>query len=534
VCGWLLLVAAPGCTTITHNHYSGKDDATTDATTDGATDEEEEDTDADTGMGGGDDGTPTDDADGDGVTASDGDCDDSDPSISPELADSTVDGTDQDCDGVDGPDGDGDGVADAAAGGTDCDDTDPTVFPGAEDTPGDGVDQDCDGVLAGEGSGTTRLLAEIVLDSTLYCRAGPYALTAWDWDGDGANDMVVSDGNYARAHILHNLGDWVLGWTSPSVYYGPSGSPGAWADFSRSAYYDLGHAVGDWDEDGQEELLLVGYYLHAHAWQGGLFRSTGTLDSIYRVYGPGSSSEGHQKMAVKSFDWDGQPPSELLVGSHYNFSLYRYDGSEALAIFEEWGRLGVAAFAVADFDGDGLDEFLMGTSENSYADGAYLHLMNVDGGETPVSIWSDTEGNGRVSEIEVGDMDGDGDVDFLAVGEVGAWLYLNDGTGQFELAWIAPEASHFVSAALADLNGDGHLDILLPSDLRRFSAFLNDGSASFTDVNHGYLGQGRAVAAGDIDGDGVDDITFTNFQYDTVTPTGRNTCTISSVALDGG
>ncbi|HCH63979.1 MAG TPA: hypothetical protein DFR83_14330, partial [Deltaproteobacteria bacterium] len=46
-------------------------------------------------------------------------------------------------------------------------------------------------------------------------------------------------------------------------------------------------------------------------------------------------------------------------------------------------------------------------------------------------------------------------------------------------------------------------------------------------------GQGRAVATGDIDGDGIDDVTFTHFEYDTVTPTGRNTCTISSVAIGG-
>ena len=88
-----------------------------------------------------------------------------------------------------------------------------------------------------------------------------------------------------------------------------------------------------------------------------------------------------------------------------------------------------------------------------------------------------------------------------------------------------------MSSALADVNGDGHIDIVLPSELRRFSVFLNDGSANFTDVNHGYLGQGRAVATGDIDGDGIDDVTFANFEYNTVTATGRNTCTVTSVAV---
>ncbi len=486
----VLLLAEAGCSSTTHNHYtSDKNDGTTatsDATTTEGTGEEE--VPDDSGADEGDDGTTAVDADGDGVAAADGDCDDSDPSISPELTDSSVDGVDQDCDGIDGPDADGDGVADADAGGTDCDDLDPSVYPGAEDIPGDGIDQDCDGVLAGDADGVTSLLAEIVLDSSLYCGAGPYALTAWDWDRDGAVDMVVNDGSRGRGYILHNTGDWVLGWTSPDTYDGPSSSAGASSNFYESPYRDLDHATGDWDLDGQEELVIVGDLMYVHAWQDGLFRALDTLDPIYVVNGPSGSSETWGKMAATAFDWDGVPPQELLVGSWFNVGLYRYDGNTPSAIVEEWSRVGVSTFATGDFDGDGFDEFLMGNSENPYT-GGHVQLMNVDGTASLSSLWSDTEGIGRVSDIQAGDMNSDGELDFLAVGEMGAWLYLNDGAGGFELAWIAPEASHFVSSALADFNGDGHLDILLPSELRRFSVFLNDGTASFTDVNHAYLGR---------------------------------------------
>ena len=60
----------------------------------------------------------------------------------------TMDGKDQDCDGVDGPDQDGDGFVDSAAGGDDCNDADASVNPNAADIPDDGIDQDCDGVDA--------------------------------------------------------------------------------------------------------------------------------------------------------------------------------------------------------------------------------------------------------------------------------------------------------------------------------------------------------------------------------------------------
>ncbi|MCL4879691.1 MAG: thrombospondin type 3 repeat-containing protein [Anaerolineae bacterium] len=90
------------------------------------------------------DGPPPVDADGDGF-APPADCDDTNPAINPGAADLTVDGIDQNCDGVDGPppvDADGDGFSPPA----DCDDTNPAINPGAADLTVDGIDQNCDGV----------------------------------------------------------------------------------------------------------------------------------------------------------------------------------------------------------------------------------------------------------------------------------------------------------------------------------------------------------------------------------------------------
>ncbi len=99
------------------------------------------------------------DGDGDGYCADD--CDDADPAVHPDAAESCND-ADDDCDGeIDedaGPtwylDEDGDGYGGAAVvscdapsayadNGADCDDTDETVYPGAEELS-DGLDNDCD------------------------------------------------------------------------------------------------------------------------------------------------------------------------------------------------------------------------------------------------------------------------------------------------------------------------------------------------------------------------------------------------------
>lgn len=122
------------------------------------------------------------DLDNDGFSINDGDCDDSEWSFSPDVFDNTVDGIDQNCDGVDGvftndPEGapgtgfeqtppgnefkpenssdsdcnsndqdcDGYTVDDPKDPRYDCEDLNSEIHPGAPEIPNDGIDQDCDG-----------------------------------------------------------------------------------------------------------------------------------------------------------------------------------------------------------------------------------------------------------------------------------------------------------------------------------------------------------------------------------------------------
>ena len=88
------------------------------------------------------------DADCDGVLTAD-DCDDTDPESTEISEDADCDGvlTADDCDDSDAnlnnTDADGDGLSTCE---NDCDDTDPTVYPGAVERIGDAVDQDCSGL----------------------------------------------------------------------------------------------------------------------------------------------------------------------------------------------------------------------------------------------------------------------------------------------------------------------------------------------------------------------------------------------------
>ena len=85
-----------------------------------------------------------DDADGDGYTEADGDCDDSNAAVSPDGIEVYYDGIDGNCDGANDFDADGDGHVSTAYGGTDCDESDPGINPDAEEIWYDGVDSNCD------------------------------------------------------------------------------------------------------------------------------------------------------------------------------------------------------------------------------------------------------------------------------------------------------------------------------------------------------------------------------------------------------
>ena len=81
------------------------------------------------------------DDDGDGFSEEEGDCDDTNPNVSPENSEIPYDGIDNDCDGDTGDDIDGDGFDRVV----DCDDFDENVNPDAEDNICDGFDDNCDG-----------------------------------------------------------------------------------------------------------------------------------------------------------------------------------------------------------------------------------------------------------------------------------------------------------------------------------------------------------------------------------------------------
>jgi hypothetical protein len=142
--------------------------------------------------------------------------------------------------------------------------------------------------------------------------------------------------------------------------------------------------------------------------------------------------------------------------------------------------------AMLDVDGDGLDELVVATRNN----GVWLHRLSESGFDL-----SQISTLGDVTSIAAGDVQGDGHLDLVLVGTGGGLsLLVNEGSGIFEdrteaaglaLSDLPDKARH---ATFGDLDGDSDMDLFLtvasmagntdPATLDR--VFFNEGGA-FTD-----------------------------------------------------
>ncbi len=124
----------------------------------------------------------------------------------------------------------------------------------------------------------------------------------------------------------------------------------------------------------------------------------------------------------------------------------------------------------------------------------------------------------RSANVSIGDLNGDGNLDIvLAKGR--HWplvnrVLLGNGRGQFPHAHdLGPTADRSYSCSLADMDGDGDLDVVVSNDApdpKR--VYLNDGNGHFrTGSTYGRSEWStRNASVADVDGDGRPDIIVAN------------------------
>jgi len=186
----------------------------------------------------------------------------------------------------------------------------------------------------------------------------------------------------------------------------------------------------------------------------------------------------------------------------------------------------VVAFDVADLDGDGAVDRIDLHSPESGATKLVLSRGDGVGGFGAPEVVATDVGSGLANDVEVGDIDGDGDGDLLVAGRWGFEAHRNDGIGTFTGAGgsglpcvVRPDAYEWeaTEVAFADRDGDGDGDVVTLGYCHMafgpepwIVVTYNDGPGIFRGSSaSGVAGLGVALeglSLADVDEDGYDDV----------------------------
>ena len=324
----------------------------------------------------------------------------------------------------------------------------------------------------------------------------------FDYDNDGRLDIFFTNG----AKIEDVMPDGKLPDKSDPKFWNRlyhQNADGTFTDVTERAglsgmshgYYSMGVAVGDYDNDGFEDIYVTGYGGNILYHNNG----NGTFTDVTKKAGVGA---GGWSASAGFFDYDNDGKLDLFVTRYLNWSFQtnRYCGEK---------RPGYRAYCHPD-NYDGVTNILY----HNNGDGTFTDVSAKAGIANPV---------GKGLGVAFADYDDDGYTDiFVANDSVQCFLYHNNGNGTFtEVGLLAgvgynEDGKTFagMGADFSDYDNDGRPDIVV-TDLsnERYMLFRNNGDGTFRDVtNQSGLGSATLSFSGwstrffDYDNDGWKDL----------------------------
>lgn len=368
---------------------------------------------------------------------------------------------------------------------------------------------------------------DVALEGEMFQDVGVAYAADGDLNGDGYDDLVLRrDRDAVFLEVF-------LGSAS-----GITSEPDAEVDAERSDLAPYDTVFCDVDGDGLDDVVAhaasLGFYVYAGQSSG--LSTSPQLTSVSHIWeldcAGDIDGDGDEEILVGSAsadDWNGQ--AALYLGDPSGLSdapAWTQSGSSSAPYF------GASVAGVGDVDGDGFDDVAVGYLETGLVE-VFLG-SSVGMATTPAQSYAALVGTHELQVAAAGDVDGDG-MDDLALLEP---EFGNTGTsnlGRITLHLgasggpsITPDAKYFgdpeiglgTVAAAGDLDGDGADELALGMSGRLAGALtLRRGNLK---LDHSWepedqlMGFAHAVVSGDWNADGYDDVVTSSCEYDHVGP----------------
>ena len=355
----------------------------------------------------------------------------------------------------------------------------------------------------------TRVVPSFVAPRSFDVGNNAQSVAVGDFDGDGTLDLAVANfGGNTGVSVLLGNGD---GTFRPARNFAAGTNP-------------ISIAVGDFCADGKLDLAVAD-----NAFLGGtpgVSILMGNGDGTFQP--PRTYFAGTNPSSVTVGDFRGNGILDLAVTDEttnmVGVLLGNRDGTFQPVHSSAVGMKPVSV-AAADFKGDGTLDLVVANQDSANvsvllgnSDGTFQAARNFAAGTNPHSV-------------AVGDFTGDGHPDlavanynFSTVGTVSVLLANGDGTFQAPVSYVtgelSPAGDYTASVAVADLKGDGALDLIVAN--KSFGGpvyvLLGNGDGTFQAAHNFTAGiNAYGLALGDFNGDGHPDLAVTNLSSNQVT-----------------